>query len=155
LVVTAGGGVSVTTGSIAVTPAAPVRVVVVSEPPASVTVDAPFGLGVVVEDAFGNVVPSYSGDLTLTLERDPGGAWLEGTLTIAVSQGYASVSNLTVIRAGAGRVIKVTGAGLAPAKTTAFDVIRAERPSLKSSARLQHGTEAVIKTGRVRPRRHG
>ncbi len=41
------------------TPAAPVRLAVVTEPPVRTEVDAPFGLGVVVEDAYGNVVTSY------------------------------------------------------------------------------------------------
>jgi hypothetical protein len=152
-VVTAGLSVSMTTGPVVVAPAAPARAVIFDEPPAALAVDAPIGLGVVVVDAFGNVVSQYSGDLTVSPERDPGGAWLEGTLTIAVSQGYAEFSDLTVTRAGMGRVIKVRGAGLAPVKTTAFDVTPRGRPSLRSNARLPRGMAAAIKIGRGRPAR--
>jgi hypothetical protein len=153
LVVTAGLSVSVTTGSLTVTPAAPACVQIVNEPPAALAVDAPFELGVVVMDAFGNVVSQYGGDLTVTLERDPGGGWLEGTLTIAVTQGYAEFSDLIVIKAGISRVVKVTGASLTPAKTTAFDVTPRERPSLRWSARPIGSMVAATKTGRGRPGR--
>jgi hypothetical protein len=55
-VAAAGGSLSVTTGPLAVTPAAPVRVVVLNDPSGVEAIDSPFAVGVSVMDAFGNVV---------------------------------------------------------------------------------------------------
>lgn len=136
-------------------PAAPVRVVVVSEPTAGVQVNADFGIGVAVVDDFGNVVSSYSGDVSAVLERDPRGGLLAGTLTLAVSQGYAEFSDLSVKKAGVDRVIRITAAGLRPARTSTFDVTSTVHASVKSSARLPRDHRAAVNTDRDRVRRRG
>ena len=47
-----------TTSAITVTPAAATQVVIAEQPPASVVVNASFGLIATIEDAYGNVVTS-------------------------------------------------------------------------------------------------
>ena len=49
---------------------------------------ADFGLGIVAEDAYGNLATDFTGNVTIALSSDPGGAALSGgPLTVAASGG--------------------------------------------------------------------
>ena len=123
LVATAGGA-AVTTSSFSITPAAPAKLVVISEPLYRVGVGHKFGLSVAVEDHFGNVVNTYAGSVMAALASGPGARALGGILTVNVQNGVAEFSNLTLGRAGLGYSIKVTSSlELASTKTTLFGVV--------------------------------
>ena len=101
---------------------APTHLVVVAEPPSSVTALAPFQLVVAVEDAFGNVVTTYNGDLTLALSSPNTGGKLGGTLTVSASGGISSFNALTLSSVGQGYTFVANASGLAKAVTTSVTV---------------------------------
>ena len=74
LLVSAGGIASVATSDINVTPAAATQVAITQQPPASVAVNAGFGLTVAVEDQYGNVVTSVINTVKVALANNPTGA---------------------------------------------------------------------------------
>jgi len=65
LKVTASGLTRTTTNAFTVVPAAASQLVVSTEPPSTVYADATFGLVVLAEDAYGNLVTSFDGSVTL------------------------------------------------------------------------------------------
>ncbi len=87
---------AVITNAISVTPAAASQLVVITQPPANVAVNARFGLTVAVEDRFGNIVTTTSNAIvTVALAINPGDGILGGTLSANVNQGIATFSNLS------------------------------------------------------------
>ena len=115
LKVSSGTLTAATTTAIAVTPAAASQLVVTTQPPASVTAGAAFGLKVSAEDQFGNVVPSFTGSadsVTIALDNNPGGSTLGGTLTVTPVSGVATFSGLTLDLVGTGYTLQATTSGL-------------------------------------------
>src|SRR5206468_2233928 len=92
---------SVTTGASDVVAAAASQLVVMTQPPATITAGKPFGLAVVTVDDFGNVVPTFNGSISVALVNNPGGATLSGTTTVTGSGG-ASFSGLSLDKAASG-----------------------------------------------------
>jgi len=111
-----------TSSAITVTPAAATQVVITQQPPASVVVNAQFGLQASVEDAYGNVVTSASNTVKVALENNPTGAKLGGTLSMKASKGVATFSGLTLNKVGTGYTLQVTSSGLSSATTSAITV---------------------------------
>ena len=106
--VSSSGLSSATSSAITVTPAAATQVVITSEPPASVVVNASFGLIAAIEDAYGNVETSSSSTVKVALDNNPGGAKLGGTLSVKASKGVATFSGLTLNKAGTGYTLELT-----------------------------------------------
>jgi hypothetical protein len=94
----------------------------VSAAPSDVTIGAPFEVDVSVEDAFGNVQTAYSGNVTLALADNPGGAALGGTLTEPAVNGVAAFPGLTLDKTGSGYTLKATVSGLTSVTTPAVSV---------------------------------
>src|SRR5262249_40271982 len=72
-------------------------------------------------DAQGNVVPSASDSITLSLQN-ANGATLGGTLTQATSNGVATFANLSVNDAGLGYSLLATSTSLGNAASRTFNV---------------------------------
>jgi Big-like domain-containing protein len=79
-----------------------------------------------IQDAAGNVIPSASGQVTITLGNNPGGATLSGQTTVNASQGTATFANLRLSAPGAGYTLRALASGLTDATSTAFDVVNAQ-----------------------------
>jgi hypothetical protein len=122
LLVSASGLGNATTSAINVTPAAASQLVVTTQPPGSVVAGTSFSLVVSAEDPFNNVNPGFTGDLTVRLENNPGGASLSGTLTATSQNGVASFSDLMLDQVGIGYTLMVSASGLTDATTGAFNV---------------------------------
>jgi hypothetical protein len=76
-----------------------------------------------VVDAFGNVVTSDNSDtVTLTIGTNPGGGTLSGTLTVAVVNGIATFSDLSIDQVGDGYTLHAMTGGLADAESAAFRI---------------------------------
>jgi hypothetical protein len=118
------GLTGVTTADLSVSPASPARLVITAQPPASVTAGSGFGLGVSVEDAFGNPVSGYAGTVTVSLEREAGGTMLSGGTSLQATQGVATFSGLAIDQAG-GDVLEVTADGVGSLSTTPLQVVPA------------------------------
>ena len=117
-------GLSGATTTVGVTPASATRLVITVEPPASVTAGSGFGLGVSIEDGFGNPVTGYSGPVTVSVVQASNGDVLSGATTIQASGGSASFSGLTIDQAG-DDLLEVSAAGVGALPTTAIQVVPA------------------------------
>ena len=74
-------------------------------------------------DAFGNVAGTYSGDVTVAIAANPGAGALAGTKTIAVTNGVATFTDLSIDKAGTGYTLQaVASPTLTTATSTPFDV---------------------------------
>ncbi len=142
------GLMSATARPIAVGAGAASQLVVTSEPPGSVNANAGFSLVVSAEDDFGNVDPTFSGQLSLALATNPGGATLAGPLSTRSSGGVASFSALMVDQGGDGYSLRVTANGLGSAVTSNVTVIplpaRVVAVSLQKQSVQRHKTSLVI-----------
>ncbi len=116
-----GNGLAFTQQLIAVTPGSATQLVVTTEPQ-NATTGAPLTLAISAEDPFGNVDPSYSGNVTVALLNNAGGGVLSGTLTEPSNSGVATFSNLSLNVPGAGYAMQATASELGSASTTAFNV---------------------------------
>jgi streptogramin lyase len=123
LSVSAIGLAKATTSAIAVAPGAAAQLAVATQPPASVTAGARFGLIISVRDALGNLATSFSGTITAALAHSDGGANLGGTLMIKAVDGVATFSDLTLDKVGIGDTLSCSGANLASTTTSAIAVV--------------------------------
>ena len=85
---------------------------ITQQPPASVVVNAGFGLIAAIEDAYGNVETSASSTVKVALDNNPAGAKLGGTLSVKASKGVATFSGLTLNKVGTGYTLQLTSSGL-------------------------------------------
>src|SRR2546429_3127795 len=63
-------------------------------------------------DPAGNLVPTFTGSVTVALGNNPGGSTLSGTTTVAAVNGVASFSPLTLDKTGTGYWLTATATGL-------------------------------------------
>ena len=97
---TSTGLVPAATAAIDVTPTA-TQLAVTVEPPTSATAGSSFGLTVYVEDDQDDLVPSFGGNVTVSLASGPEGSNLSGRLTEAAVAGVATFAGLSLDKAGA------------------------------------------------------
>ncbi len=91
-------------------PAPATLLALTTEPPAFVEPGGSFGLTVTVEFASGGVDSAFSGQVSISLADNPGGALLGGTTSVTASGGVATFSGLTINQPGAGyRIEAVSG----------------------------------------------
>jgi streptogramin lyase len=124
LAVSSSGVDSVTTSAITVTPAAAAQLVITQQPPATVKVSSPFTMKASIEDAYGNVVTTASGSVSVAFANNPTGATLGGTRSVTTSQGVASFTNLTINKIGSGYTLQVSSSGLTSATSNPINVTR-------------------------------
>ena len=120
LYVSGDGLPSVSTNNFSVTPAAATQLNIPYVN--NVTAGSPFSITVNALDPYGNVDPTYSGDVTLALANNPGVSTLGGTLTVAAANGVATFSGLTLDKPGSGYTFTATSDSLTAATSASFDV---------------------------------
>ncbi|WP_238540051.1 Ig-like domain-containing protein [Corallococcus macrosporus] len=92
-------------------------------PSLSARAGAPIGgLDVEFRDAEGRLVPSATGEVTLSLAAGPGGASLGGTLRAQAVEGVARFPEVVLTRAGLGYQLKADTEGVEGAVSPSFDV---------------------------------
>lgn len=79
-------------------------------------------VGVVIEDASGNVVPSFGGSVTVALATNPGSGSLAGTTTVAAVNGVATFSTLSITKVGTGYTLTASSVPLTSATSSAFTI---------------------------------
>jgi len=62
-------------------------------------------------DAGGNLVPTFTGNVTVTLGNNPGGSSLGGTTTVAAVSGVATFATLTLDKTSPGYGLTATATG--------------------------------------------
>lgn len=124
LAASASGLSGATSDAFDITPAAALSLAFVVQPP-SVAVNAILAPAVQVEarDAFGNRATGYTGDVTMALGDNPGGAVLGGTLVVAAVDGLATFSDLTVDAIAAGYTLEATAVALTAATSAPFNTV--------------------------------
>src|ERR1044072_2508526 len=73
-------------------------------------------------DALGNLVPSFTGSVTIALGNNPGGATLSGTTPVSAASGVATFFDLSVNKTGTGYPLAASASGLGAVTSTAFDI---------------------------------
>ncbi len=99
-----------TSGPVTIVPAAPAALVIIDQPPSTVTAGDGFGFGFVAEDRFGNVIPSFDGSVTVGMANDPAGGSLNGSLAASAVEGAASFAGLTLHKAADGYTLRASAA---------------------------------------------
>ncbi len=117
------GLTSATTSAITVTAGLASQLVIVTQPPSSVTVNAPFGLVLNAEDSAGNLATSFNGTVSLAISNNPGGGTLGGIVTVAANKGVVTFSGLSITQPGSGYTLQATGSGLTSVTTTPMTVV--------------------------------
>jgi hypothetical protein len=159
LVATASGLGAGVTGAVTVTPATATRFVITQQPPATVQANKAFALKASVEDAYGNVVTTDSGTVSVAFASNPTGATLGGTLSVTANQGVASFTNLTINKTGSGYTLRVVRSGLTSATSNPINVTKNGMTSAlaiipnpgASPASTIAGSQNVVSTSLVRP----
>jgi hypothetical protein len=98
------------------------KLVVTVQTPGTVTAGSSFGLSVAVENTNGSLDTSFNGGVTVALASNPGGGVLGGNFTVMAQNGVATLSGLTLTRAGIGYKLLITAGGSASAITSTFNV---------------------------------
>jgi hypothetical protein len=124
LLVSASGVDSVTTNAITVIPASATQLVITQQPPATVKVNSAFAVTASIEDAYGNVLTTASGTVSVAFASNPTGATLGGTTSVTTSQGVASLTNLTINKTGSGYTLQVSSSGLTSATSNPINVTK-------------------------------
>ena len=88
------------------------QLAITTQPPALATAGVAFPLTIVAEDSFGNVDPRFNGVITISIDNNPSGATLGGTLTATAAGGVATFSGLTIDQPGSAYTIQATADGL-------------------------------------------
>src|SRR5262249_38105191 len=98
------------------------HLVVTTQPPARISAGSGFGLSVAAEDDLGNIDPTFSGSVTLSLASNPGGDILSGPTTRLAASGVVTFSGAPWARPAGVEILQAPAAGLTAATTNAFDV---------------------------------
>jgi Domain of unknown function (DUF4214) len=101
--------------------AAPATQLVVARPSEVVT-GAPYSLKVEAQDPFGNVDPTYNGNVTIALANNPTGATLTGTLSVTAVNGVATFNGLAISNPGTGYTLTAGSGALTAGTSPVFDV---------------------------------
>ena len=95
-------------------------------PPSNTTAGATISppVQVTAQDAFGNAVTTYTGNIAVAIGANPSGGTLSGTTLAGVAAvgGVATFSNLSIDQVGTGYTLRATSGKLAAATSAAFDI---------------------------------
>ena len=132
----AGGFSSVTSTAFDITPGTATQLAFTVQPTATVAGQsiAP-AVQVTALDAGGNLVPTFTGNVTVTLGNNPGGSTLGGTTTAGAVNGVATFGNLTLDKTAPGYWLSATSTGLSTATSSSFNV------TAGAATQLVFGTE--------------
>jgi len=78
---------------------------------------------VAAEDGHGNVVTSFTGNITIAIGANPGSSTLSGAATAAAAAGIATFSNLSLDKAGNGYTLAATASGLTGSTSGTFNIL--------------------------------
>jgi hypothetical protein len=121
--VTSGALASDTSAAFNVGTGPPTQLRFVTQPPAAVTVDVQMTVAVAAEDAGGNVVTSFTNQVTLAFSNNPGGSALSGTVARTAVAGVATFDDIALDVIASGYTLQATAAGVTLDISTPFDVV--------------------------------
>src|SRR5207244_1112141 len=74
-------------------------------------------------DALGNVVPGFTGSVSIALGANPGGGTLSGTTPVVAVGGVATFTDLIINKTGTGYTLTASASGFTAVISSAFDII--------------------------------
>lgn len=74
------------------------------------------------QDAFGNTVTSFAGNVSVVIGTNPASGQLLGTTSVPAAGGVATFSNLNIDKAGSGYTLTASATGAADGTSTSFDI---------------------------------
>ncbi|HMA42304.1 MAG TPA: hypothetical protein VKP10_19735 [Gemmatimonadales bacterium] len=124
LVASATGAPDVTSVGFDVTAGAATKLAFTVQPAASTTAGSTISspITVAAQDALGNTVAGFTGDITIALAGGKAGATLSGTKVITPTNGLAVFSNLSVDSAGTGYSLVASATGLTDGSSNTFTI---------------------------------
>lgn len=135
LTVTAAGlsGSPITVGATAL-PLVASKLVIVSGPGSAKAGTVLSAMSVAAQDNNGNLVTTFTGDVSLALGANPGGATLGGPTKVTAVAGVATFSGVSINRPGSGYTVVFSSGALAAATSGAFNVTVGDAASLAFGA---------------------
>src|SRR5437773_2373859 len=123
LTATASGLSAATSAPFDITPGAATHLVFTVQP-ANTTAGATLtpAVQVAAQDAAGNMVPSFTGSVTVALGSNPAGSTLSGSATVSAVSGVATFGDLSINTSGSGYTLTATATGLTGATSTPFGI---------------------------------
>jgi uncharacterized protein (TIGR03382 family) len=76
-----------------------------------------------VLDSQGNTDLGFTGNITLAISNNPGGATLAGTVSVLVTAGVATYDNISLDKVGTGYTLAAMASGVPTAVSAPFDVV--------------------------------
>ncbi len=100
------------------------RVLVFLVQPSEILVNEIFvpSIKVAIQDVDETTIPTATDQVTLTIETNPTGANLGGTLTVKAQDGFADFADISIDSAGRGFVLEAKADGIQPVSSKIFDV---------------------------------
>jgi hypothetical protein len=92
------------------------------QPPTSAEAGAGITVEVTAQDIEGRTVTDYTGDVTLTLEANPAGGAISGTLTVAAVAGVATFTDVSIAKVGTGYQFQATSGTITSALSAPFSI---------------------------------
>lgn len=99
-----------------------------------------------VHDAAGNLVPTSTAAVTMSLGANPGSGVLSGTRTVNAVAGVATFTNLRINRTGEGYTLTAQASGLTDAVSTSFNVTPGPPASMRFSVQPSNVTAGAAIT---------
>jgi hypothetical protein len=110
--------------------------------PSTTQAGAPIAPAVAVtaQDAFGNPVSSFAGQVTVAIGTNPAGGTLSGAKTKGATGGVATFSDLSIDKQGAGYTLTATASGLTTGTSSAFAITSSGVSATQSSVAVSPAT---------------
>src|SRR6266566_3774009 len=95
-------------------------------------------------DALGNLVPSFTGNVSIATGTNPGGATFSGTTPVAAIGGVATFYDLSLNKTGTGYTLTASGSGLAPVTSAPFEITPGAATQLAFTAQPTNSVAGAI-----------
>jgi hypothetical protein len=82
------------------------------------------GIRVAAHDNSGNIAGGFTGDITMSIGRNPSGGTLSGTMTVTAVNGVVTFNNLMIDKTGTAYTLVAKAPGLVDGETGAFNIVQ-------------------------------
>ncbi len=122
LAATASGVSAATTSAFDIMVGAATKLVFSTQPGNTVAGVALGPVSVTAQDAAGNTVPGFTGNVAVAIATNPSTGTLSGLATVAATAGIATFGSLSIDKSGAGYTLAATASGLTDAASATFNI---------------------------------
>jgi len=101
-------------------------------------------------DAFENVTPGFTGNVTVAIDVNPAGGTLSGAAPVTAVAGVAVFSTLNIDKSGTGYSLLATATGLTSATSATFDIVPGAATQLAITVQPTNTAGGAVMTPAVR-----